>query len=120
MEQCIVVQAFVVPVVSFICFAVSLHHVRSNWCFFPTSLCGVLVFGWALPRFLLLRLRPPARAQLVHTQLVHTQLTHTHSLSTHTHNLFTHAKTSSHTQLAHTQLAHTQLAHTLDKNGSFQ
>ena len=47
--------------------------------FFPTFWCGVLVFGWALPRLLLrLRLPPPP-----HTQLAHTQLTHTHNLLTH-------------------------------------
>ena len=56
---------------------------------FPTSLCGVLVFGCALPACLL----PPA-ASLTHTQLTHIQLAHTHT-------------TCSHTQLAHTQLAHT-------------
>ena len=84
----------------------------SMWsCFFPTSLCGVLVFGCALP---------PARsmtpAALTHnftTQLVHTQLVTTHTLSPHnlsTHNLLTTQLV--HTQLVHTQLAHTQLIHT--------
>ena len=43
--------------------------------FFPTFWCGVLVFGWALPRLLLrLRLPPPPHTQLAHTQLTHTQL----------------------------------------------
>ena len=104
---------------------------------FPTSLCGVLVFGSALP--------PPGpppppasasasssssttcRTQLTHTQLVHTQLAHAtcpHNSSTHNfstqllhppttcpHNLHTHTQLL-HTQLAHTPLAHTQLVHT--------
>ena len=68
--------------------------------FFPTSLCGVLGFGCALPSA---PSPPPAvPPQLAHTQLAHTQLSHTQ---------LSHTQLS-HTQLAHTQLAHTQLSHT--------
>ena len=92
-----------------------------HWfCFFPTSLCGVLVFGSALP--------PPAShttythtqltlTQLVHTQLTHTQLVHTKLTYTQlTHTQLVHTKLTytqlTHTQLTHTQLTHTQLVHT--------
>ena len=91
--------------------------------FFPTSLCGVLVFGWALPRFLLPPPPPPpacSRTTCPHTTCAHTtyshttcpQLAHTHNLSTHT--TYSHTQKLPHTQLAHTQLAHThtQLVHT--------
>ena len=95
--------------------------------FFPTSLCGVLVFGSALPPppALLLLLPPPPPQQLVHIQLVHTT-TFPHTTCPHTtcphNNLSTH-NLSTHTQLVHTttcsrnylsthtQLVHTQLAH---------
>ena len=56
--------------------------------FFPKSLCGVLVFGCALPR---------ARLLLLAASSTHKHLS-THNLLTHTHNLLT--------------------PHTLDKNGS--
>ena len=73
--------------------------------FFPASLCGVLVFGCALPSA-----PPPAPppATLTHTTYSHTTLWHTtrsHKICSHTHN-------SLHTQLAHTQLSHTHLSHT--------
>ena len=99
--------------------------------FFPTSLCGVLVFGCALP---------PAsssfhrllRTQLVHTtcshttcshttcshttytQLAHIQLTHTHTTcprTTYTHTTYSHT-TCSHTTCSHTTCSHTPCPHT--------
>ena len=96
----------------------NLKYCPGNCMFFPTSLCGVLVFGSAS------RPPPPAPVPLPsppHTQLAHTQLTckHnllTHNLHTHTtcqHTTCTHTHTYSHTQLTHTQLTHTQLAHFL-------
>jgi hypothetical protein len=57
---------------------------------FPTSLCGVLVFGCALP---------PARSR--------SRPPPTHNLLT--HNLLTH-KSPTHNLLTHTQLAHSHLA----------
>ena len=89
---------------------------------FPTSLCGILVFSWALPRLLLPRSRRSSRRLLPHKTHTHNLLTQnllTHNLGTHnllthnlsTHNLSTHT-TYSHTQLAHTPLVHTQLVHT--------
>ena len=75
---------------------------------FPASLCGVLVFGCALP---------PARSGLP-SRRPHNLLTHTHNLLTtplvHTTSSHTtcHHTTCSHTQLPHTQLVTTQLAHT--------
>ena len=100
---------------------------------FPTSLCGVLVFGSALPPR---PLPPPAHNLsthdlsthnlsthnlLTHNLLTHNLLTHklpTHNLLTHnlsTHNLLTHT-TCQHTTYSHnllnTQLTHTQLVHT--------
>ena len=106
--------------------------------FFPTSLCGVLVFGSVSHRLPPTSRQPPANplshnlsthnllTQLVHTQLVHTQLVFTqlaHTQLAHTpphtqlvHTQFVHTKLVltqlAHTQLAHTQLVHTQLAHT--------
>ena len=75
--------------------------------FFPTSLCGVLVFGCALP--------PPSarRPPSPHNLLTHTQLVTTH-LSSHnllSHNLLTH---TTHTQLVHTVTTcpHTTCHHT--------
>ena len=92
--------------------------------FFPTSWCGDLVFGCALPP-------SPSYTHtwLTHNSLTHnSQLPHTHTTPslTHnsltrnsvTHNFFTHNSwwhrqpSPSHTQLAHTQLVHTQLTHT--------
>ena len=97
--------------------------------FFPTSLCGVLVFGSAS--------RPPPRSrpapvasshttcshttylqtQLTHTQLAYTHTTcqhttYSHTTCTHTHNLLTH-NLLTHNLHTHTQLTHTQLAHFL-------
>ena len=106
--------------------------------FFPISLCGGLVFGWALPRSLLLP--PPAASSHTtcsHTTCSHTTSSHTtsshttssHTTSSHTHTTYSHT-TSSHTtyshttsslttyshttytQLAHAQLVHAQLTHT--------
>ena len=105
--------------------------------FFPTSLCGVLVFGWALPRCLLPPPPPPpppptcshttcphttyAHTTYSHTTYSHTTppppaCSHTHNLSTHTtyahtHNLLTHT-TYSHTHNLHTTCPHTTNAHT--------
>ena len=114
----------------------------TSFMFFPTSLCGVLVFGCALPSASFLPAVPlcPTHTplthtplthtqltltQLTHTQLIHThttyhtQLTHTHNLPTHTHNLPTHT-TYPHTTYTHTQLTHTHtntpLTHTHTHN----
>ena len=109
---------------------------------FPASLCGVRVFGCALPpaSSSSCRLPPPhnfhtqlVHTQLPHTQLVHTQLAHTqlvHTQSAHaqlvhnnllahnliTHNFLTHNlpthTTSSHTTCPHTTYSHTTCSHT--------
>ena len=67
-----------------------------RWLLFPASLCGVLVFGWALPRASASSSRR-LLTQLVHTRLVHTQLVHSQLV---------------HAQLTHVQLVHLQLVHT--------
>ena len=69
--------------------------------FSPTSLCGALVFGCALPSAPppASRFPPSPSTKLTHNSLSHTQLTHTQI--THT--------TYSHTQLSHT---HTTYSHT--------
>ena len=73
---------------------------------FPTSVCGVLVFGRALPS------APPASSCLPPPP-PHTQLTH-HTQLSHTHNLLTHnSHTQSHTTYSHTTLTHTQLTYNL-------
>ena len=78
---------------------------------FPTSLCGVLVFGSALPPA---SFPPPAacHTHLVHTQLLHTQFVHTQLVPTHL--VHTQLVTTQlvHTQLVTTQLVTTQLVHT--------
>ena len=86
--------------------------------FFPTSLCGVLVSGCALPPAVLpsspaLPL-PSLTTQLTHTQLTRTQLTHTQLTHTHTHTSLTHnlPTTHPHTTYSHTTHTHTQLTHT--------
>ena len=108
--------------------AVAISHGKSlfhlQWItFFPTSLCGVLVFDSAS--------RPPPSASrrllassrlthlLTHNLHTHNLLTHnlhTHTQLTHTHTTYSHTQLTvlTHTQLAytHTQLTHTQLAHT--------
>ena len=105
--------------------------------FFPKSLCGVLVFGCALPSVS----RPSVAFLLSHTTLSHTTPSHTtlshttystHNSPTHnslthnslTHNSLTHNSlthnlhttlshtTPSHTTLSHTALSHTALSHT--------
>ena len=65
--------------------------------FFPTSLCGVLVFGSVSRRRLLLCLPPLPPTTCPHTSCSHRtcphQIAHTHNLSTHnlsSHNLLTH------------------------------
>ena len=93
--------------------------------FFPTSLCGVLVFGFALPpasSSSCRRLPPP------HTKLIKT-CSHTHNLSKHslfTHNLLTHnlltpnlsthslltPNLSTHTTCSHPTCPHTTCPHT--------
>ena len=63
--------------------------------FFPTSLCGVLVFGCALPSAPPAScLPPPSRT---HTQLSNTQLTRRQHTHTHSH---------THIHIAHTQHSH--------------
>ena len=76
------------------------HH--SIYLQFRLSLCGVLVFGCALPAASVVRLPPSTHT---HTQLSHTQLTHTQLSLSHT--------TCSHTTLSHTQLTHTEISHNL-------
>ena len=74
---------------------------------FPTSLCGVLVFGCVLPAV------PPLfpRNSLTHNVLTHNSHTHTHV--THTHNSHTHTththKLPTHKAYTHTQFMHIQL-----------
>ena len=111
-------------------------HICPDQKFFPTSLCGVLVFGSVSRRPPVPPARPPARlphttcshttcphTQLAHTQLVHTQLTHTqlahtqlvlsshnlssHNLLTHTHLVLTQLTTCSRTTCPHTTCPHT-------------
>ena len=64
-----------------------------NYTFFPTSLCGVLVFDSV------------SRSSASSSPLSHTTTVLCHRLSF-THNLLTHR----HTQLCHTKLAHTYTA----------
>ena len=87
-------------------------------CFFPTSLCGVLVLLAAIPPASVLpSLRPPR--PLLHSSLAHS-LTHhslTHSLHTHTHSLtrsLTHSLITHSTHSLHS-LTHsfTSLTHSL-------
>ena len=102
--------------------------------FFPTSLCGVLVFGCPLPPSPSVLPPPPPPASsscrppatCPHTTCSHTTCSHTtcpqttcpHTTCPHTtcsHTTYSHITCTTqlaHTQLAHTQLAHTQLAHT--------
>ena len=69
---------------------------KPTWilCFFPTSLCGVLVFG-SVSR------RPPLLLLLLPSSLVHTLSTHNLS----SHNLLTH-NLSSHNLLTHNLSSH--------------
>ena len=80
---------------------------------FPTSLCGVLVFGCALPPASCLP--PPlllTRSLLTYNLLTHTYTTHTHIHNSHTHNSHTHTHNShTHTTITHTH-THTTLKHT--------
>ena len=86
--------------------------VISSKAFFPTKLCGALVFRSAPPR-------PGTSAsasasshtiiQLCHTQLCHIQLRRTHKFVT--HNFVTHTFVT-HNFVTHTQLCHIQLGHT--------
>ena len=71
---------------------------------FPTSLCGVLVFGCVLPA------APPLfpRNSLTHSVLTHNSHTHTRHTHTYTHTTYSHT-TCSHTTYSHTQLIHIQL-----------
>ena len=91
---------------------------------FPTSLCGVLVFGCALPPASCLQ--PPlllTHSLLTYNLLTHTQLAHTHNLLTHnlltrnllTHNLrtHTHALTHTHNLLTPNLLTHNSHTHNL-------
>ena len=79
---------------------------KRAYCLFPTSLCGVLVFGSALPP-------SPARPPPAHSS--HTTCPHTHNLLTHnllTHNLTTH-NLFTHNLLTHTTWPHNLLTHNL-------
>ena len=80
-------------------------------CFlFPTSLCGVLVFGCppaSPPASSSRLLLPISNTQLTHTQLSNTTCSHT----TYPHTTYSHTQRT-HTQLTHTRLIHTQLIHT--------
>ena len=98
-----------------------------SWiCFFPTSLCGVLVLDCALLSAPLASCLPPTRTQphnllthnllthnlLTHTQLTHTQVIHTHttySQLTHTHT--THTHTHAHSLLTHNSHTHSSPTH---------
>ena len=94
--------------------------------FFPTSLCGVLVFdSVSLPLRRLPLLRPLllfVNHHLSHT-ISHTHLcqppsfTHTHNFVTHTHNFVTHTTLShtifhTHNFVTHNFVTHTALSHT--------
>ena len=81
--------------------------------FFPTKLCGVLVFR-SVPRMDLLLL-PHFHTS---TQLCHIQLCHTHTHTFVTYKLshttvspttLSHTNCHTHTQLCHTQLCHIQI-----------
>ena len=77
---------------------------------FPTSLCGVLVFGSVSRRLL----PPPPSASSSfrsHTTCPHTTCPHTTCPTELTHTQLVHTDLA-HTQLVHTQLVITQLAHT--------
>ena len=80
--------------------------------FFPTSLCGVLIFGCALPSAS--APPPPASSVTLSTQLsLHNSLTHnllTHNLST--HNLLTH-NSPTHYLLTDNLLTHNSFTHNL-------
>ena len=89
------------------------RNVKPNlYTFFPTSLCGVLVFGSAS--------RPPpapvassshttcSHTTCIQTQLAHTQLTH----NLHTHNLLTH-NLLTYNLLTHNLLTHNLFTHKL-------
>ena len=95
--------------------------------FYPTSLCGVLVFGSVSRRLRLLRVLLPPPPPLTHNLSLthlgpHTTCPHTtcpHTTCPHTtcsHTTCPHTTcpytTCPHTQLVHTQLVHTQLVHT--------
>ena len=76
---------------------------------FPTSLCGVLAFGSALPppALLLLLLPPPPPTTCPHATCPHTTCSHTacpHTTCSHT--------TCSHTTSPHTTCPHTTCSHT--------
>ena len=94
-----------------------IHHNPHDFPLFPTSLCGVLVFGSVSRRLrrLLLLLLPPAAAS-THNLSTHNLLTH--NLSSHnfsTHNLLTttcHHTTCPHTTCHHTTCPHTTSTHT--------
>ena len=99
-------------------------------CFFPTSLCGVLVFCCVLPsapvRFcplpsVAVRRRITLSFSHTHTHnvLTHTTYSHAHTTYSHTHTQLSHTHTTySHTHnfltrnfLTHNSLTHTTLSH---------
>ena len=91
--------------------------------FFSTSVCGVLVFGWAL-RGLLLLPRPPrpplnllSHNLLTHTTYSHTTSSHTtYSHTTFSYNLLTYSHTTySHTTSSHRTYPDTTYSHNFHK-----
>ena len=104
------------------------HRVNGPLCFFPASLCVVLVFGSALqpsPALLPLassstththttNLSTLTHTQPVHTELVHTHFAHTQLVRPHTtcpHTTCPH-RTCSHGTCPHTTCPHTTCSHT--------
>ena len=88
-------------------------HICPDQKFFPTSLCGVLVFG-SVSRRPPVRppARPPARPPSTHNLLTHNLSTHTTcSHTTCPHTTYSHTTCSHTTCLVLTQLVITQLAH---------
>ena len=75
---------------------------------FPTSLCGVLVFGSVSRRPSASHL-PSSHSQLVHTQLAHIHLVLTHLVLTQ----LSHHTTCSHNLLTHNLSSHNLSSHNL-------
>ena len=81
--------------------------------FFPTSLCGVLVFDSVSrapsppPPAL-----PPTHTTTTHTHTHNNNNTYTHTTTTHTHTQQQHIHTHNNTHTPHTHTTHTQTTHT--------